>query len=720
MSFPLNIRGLAAGQRKHVPIILQSEASECGLACLAMILSSYGRPCNLRSLREAFSTSPRGVTLRRLIDIASKVGLVARPLRVELEYIPQLRLPCLLHWGLLHCVVLVATKGDTYIVHDPAFGRRAVGKNEFSRSLTGIAVEFDSTEAPLPIGSASRLTWRAFFRKARSARAEISAILSFAILLELLQILAPFYLQWTVDWVLGPGDASMRDALLLVFLAILLAQTGTSFLRSVALLRVGARVHLAWLTDLFAHALRLPLSFFERRYLGDLMGRFEGISYIQRSITGGFLEMLLDGIMSLGLLAIMYAFSVKLALASTAAIGCALLVRLALLDRLRESLRAHEALHATQQGYFLETIRSLQSIKLFCAEGLRLAQWANLVTRSQNRHLRAERIQSLFRLSNLLIFGAERLFVIWYATRLVELRSMSLGMLFSYVTYRELLAGRVMSLLDRYVEAKTVEIHLDRLSDIALAEPEPEGAGESLALGGGPLRIDFTNVWFRYSEDDPWILKGVSGSVIGHTTTAIIGPSGCGKSTLLKIMQGLLRPTKGSVNVNGVPVADAMQSYRRLIGSVNQGDELFMGTIAENIAFFDAPLDLERVQLAACQAYIDADIRAMPMQYNTIITDAGSSLSGGQKQRLLLARALYKQPHALFLDEATSHLDTATEQSILTLVGQLPLTRIIVAHRPETIAACNRTLCLQDGILDTAVPRVRMTSNNGHQRYANL
>jgi ATP-binding cassette subfamily B protein RaxB len=658
--------------------------------------------------------------LRRLIDIASQMGLAARPLRVELEYTPQLRLPCLLHWGLLHYVVLVAIKGDTYIVHDPALGRRAVGRNEFSRLFTGIAVEFDATETPRPTCPGSRLTWRAFFRKAYSARAELAAILAFAILLELLQILAPFYLQWTVDWVVGPGDASMRDALLLIFLAVLLAQAGTSFLRSFALLRLGTRAHLAWLTDLFAHALRLPLSFFERRYLGDMIGRFEGISYIQRSMTSGFLEMLLDGMMSLSLLAIMYAFNIRLALASTAAIGCALLIRLALLERLRESLRAHEALHARQQGYLLETIRSLQSIKLFCAEGLRLAQWANLVTRSQNRHLRAERIQTLFRLSNLLIFGLERLFVIWYATLLVGLHSMSLGMLFGYVTYRELLAGRVMNLLDKCVEAKSVEIHLDRLSDIALAEPEPAEAVESLRLGYGLPRIDFDHVWFRYSDDEPWILKGVSGSVTGDTTTAIIGQSGCGKSTLLKILQGLLRPTKGSVKVNGIPVAHTLQSFRRLIASVNQGDELLMGTIAENIAFLDAPLDLERVQLAACQAYIDADIQAMSMQYNTMITDAGSGLSGGQKQRLLLARALYKQPQVLFLDEATSHLDIATEQPILTLVRQLPMTRIIVAHRPETIAACDRALCLENGILNEAPSVTPMASDNGHQPYAVL
>jgi ATP-binding cassette subfamily B protein RaxB len=708
VSLKVRTRRSAARHRNNVPIILQSEASECGLTCLAMILGSHGRPGDLRSLREAFSTSSRGVSLRRLVDIGRHVGLAARPLRVELEYVPQLRLPCVIHWGLLHYVVLVAIKRDTYILHDPAVGRRAVGPSEFARLFTGIAVEFDPTDMQWAAGSARRVTWLAFFRKAHGVWSELGAIGSLAILLELLQILAPFYLQWTVDWVVTPGDLAMRDVLLVAFVAVLLAQAGAGFLRSSALLRLGAKLHLAWLTDVFAHALRLPLSFFERRYLGDLMGRFEGISYIQRCMTSGFLEILLDGLMSLGLLAVMYAFSVRLAALSSAAVGCALLIRLSLMGRLRESLRAHEILHAKQQGYFLETVRSIQSIKLFCAEGIRLAQWANLVTRSQHRHVCAEQLQAVFRLSNLLIFGVERLFVIWYATGLVTQRSMTMGMLFSYVTYRELLASRIMNLLDKYVEAKSVEIHLDRLSDIALAQPEQEGAA-NLRATSGPPRIECTDIWFRYSDDEPWILQGVSLFVSGHETTAITGPSGCGKSTLLKILQGLLKPTRGLVTVYGMPLADALQSYRRRIASVNQGEELFMGTIAENIAFFDAPLDLERVQLAARQACIDGDIQGMPMKYNTVITDGNSSLSGGQKQRLLLARALYKGPEVLFLDEATSHLDTHTEGSILKLVKQLPMTRIIVAHRPETVSACDRVLSLENGTLNASMSVARIS-----------
>jgi ATP-binding cassette, subfamily B, bacterial CvaB/MchF/RaxB len=698
-------RGRATCSRKRVPVILQSEASECGIACLAMIIESYAGRCDLSSLREAFATSSRGLPLRRLIDIARHAGLIARPLRIELEYVPQLQLPCILHWGLFHYVVLVETKRGAYVVHDPALGRRIVGEREFSQLFTGVAVELDPSGTLWTPGAGKQISWGAFLRKARGAYIELGAILSLALLLELLQLIGPFYLQWTVDWAIGPDQPQARVLLVLIFIAVLLAQSSTGFIRSLALLRLGVRVHLAWLTHVFGHTLRLPVSFFERRYVSDLMGRFEGISYIQRSMTSGFLEMLLDGLMSVGLLGIMYAFNTRLAAASTLAIGCAIFIRLSLLERLRESVRALESFHARQQGYFLETVRSIHSIKLFCAEGIRLAQWANLAARCQNRHVAAERTHALFRVTNLLVFGAERLFAIWYATSLVTGHSMSLGMLFSYMTYRELLAGRVMNLLDKYVDAKAGEIHLDRLADIALAAPEAEGTGRSLPAGSEPPQIQFTDVWFRYADDEPWILKGASACLAPNAATAITGSSGCGKSTLLRILQGLLKPTKGSVTVYGTPIEDAPQSYRRLSASVNQGEDLLMGTLAENIAFFDMPLDFERVQMAARQACIDADILSLPMRYNTLISDARARMSGGQIQRILLARALYKQPQVLFLDEATSHLDTQTEQSILHVVRQLPITRIVVAHRAETIAACDHVLSLADGLLHPLSPK---------------
>lgn len=683
------------------PIILQCEASECGLACLAMVLGAFGQTWSIGALRERFSTSSRGITLRRMLDISRSLSLIARPLRVELEYTPQLQLPCILHWGLLHYVVLVAIHGDSYVIHDPAVGRRIVKHKDFSRMFTGVAIEFECTAGVLPPHSSQRLTWRSFFRKVTGIRGDAFAIVMGALLLELLQVLAPFYLQLTVDWVLTSGDLGIRKVLLLAFALVLIITIAVSAMRTEVILRLRSRLHRAWLIDTFQHLLRLPASFFERRYLGDLAARFDGISYIQKLLTGSFFEIGLDGLMSVILLLVMLRYSRALVAISCCSIVCAILIRHFLMGPLRDYLRSYEVLHAIQQGYVLETVKSIQGIKLFCAEGVRLGQWANLVVRGQNRMAKSERIQALFRLSNTLVFGGERLFVIWYATALVLQHAISIGMLFSYIAYRELLAARVMNVLDKYLEMKTIEIHLDRLSDIALAPTESGGDVQTLP-SSSTHRLELNNVWFRYSDDDPWILKGVSLTVDGEKSLAITGRSGCGKSTLLRLMQGLLAPSRGSILLNGVPLAEVTSQYRAMIAAVQQVEELFCGTIAENIACFDSPLDMARVQESAQKAYIHAEIEAMPMKYNTLITDTGLSFSGGQKQRILLARALYKGPRILFLDEATSHLDAETENKINRVVSTLGIARIIVAHRKETIQSCDHILVLDDGRLNRA------------------
>jgi ATP-binding cassette subfamily B protein RaxB len=274
-------------------------------------------------------------------------------------------------------------------------------------------------------------------------------------------------------------------------------------------------------------------------------------------------------------------------------------------------------------------------------------------------------------------------------------------MLFSYIAYRELLAARVMNVLDKYLEMKTIEIHLDRLTDIVMASPENGDDVRMLPPWSTP-RLELNDVWFRFSDDDPWLLKGLSLALDGEESLAITGKSGCGKSTLLKLMQGLLTPSRGSILLNGVPLAEVTAQYRAMIAAVQQVEELFCGTIAENIACFDSPLDMARVQESARKASIHAEVEAMPMKYNTLITDTGLSFSGGQKQRILLARALYKEPRIMFLDEATSHLDAETEDKINRVVSTLGIARIIVAHRQETILSCDRILVLEDGRLNRA------------------
>jgi ATP-binding cassette subfamily B protein RaxB len=259
-------------------------------------------------------------------------------------------------------------------------------------------------------------------------------------------------------------------------------------------------------------------------------------------------------------------------------------------------------------------------------------------------------------------------------------------------------------LIEKGLELRMLGLHTERAGDIALTPTEPPDESGSITA---PLagRIAVKHLAFRHAETDPLVLHDVSFDIQPDESVAIVDPSGCGKTTLVKLMLGLLQPSGGSIEVDGVPLGRfGIERYRNAVASVMQDDQLFAGSIAENICFFDAQADYGRIEASARLASIHDDITAMPMQYNTLVGDMGAVLSGGQKQRLLLARALYRQPSILFLDEATSHLDIACEHSVNEAIRALKLTRIIVAHRPETIASADRVIVLEGGKIISDTP----------------
>ncbi|MFZ6777269.1 ATP-binding cassette domain-containing protein, partial [Undibacterium sp. Ji83W] len=239
--------------------------------------------------------------------------------------------------------------------------------------------------------------------------------------------------------------------------------------------------------------------------------------------------------------------------------------------------------------------------------------------------------------------------------------------------------------------------HSERLADIVLEEAEAETAIET-DISRIKAVITLKNIKFRYAEGEPWVLKDINLTIPAGQSIALVGPSGCGKTTLCKIILGLLKPTEGEVLIDDIPITQlGIKTYRQLVGTVMQEDVLLAGSIMDNIAFFDSHCDQSRVEECAKLAAIHEEISKMPMGYQTLVGDMGSSLSGGQKQRVLLARALYKQPKVLALDEATSHLDVSNEHKVNQALGNLQLTRIMVAHRPETINAAERVVSLAEG-----------------------
>ena len=687
---------------RRTPLLLQTEAAECGLACLAMVAGFHGHRIDMATLRARHSISLKGSSLTDLMRLAGALELTPRPLRLELEHLPQLKLPCVLHWDMNHFVVLVALRGGDAVLHDPAQGERVMPLAELSKHFTGVALELRPTHAFTPRTERRRVPLRALLPTLGGHRLLIVQVIGLALALQVFALVAPFFMQWVVDHAIVARDHDLVAVLGVGFLLLALVQTGTTALRGWLLTVFGTTLTLEMMSNLFRHLVRLPMAWFDKRHVGDIMSKFESLGVIQRTLSTSLLEALIDGVMAIATLAMMMFYSVKLALVGIVAALLYGVLRLALYGPLRRSMEERIVHNARQHSHFLESVRGMQSIKLYGREEQRALGWEHLVVDEFNAGIRVQRFELGYQALNGLLFGIENVVTIWLGALLVldvaNGSAFSIGMLFAFVSYKTQFVQRVGALIEKALQLRVLGLHVERVGDIIATTPEAqafEAAPDAQATAAGGAAIELKGLRYRYADADPLVLDGVDLRIEAGESVAIVGPSGGGKTTLVKLMLGLLQPSGGSIEIGGKPLAaGGLAAYRRDVASVMQDDQLFAGSIADNIAFFDPAPDHAWIAQCAQLASVHDDIVAMPMQYNTLVGDMGTVLSGGQKQRILLARALYRRPRILFLDEATSHLDVERERCVNDAVRALPLTRIIVAHRPETIASADRVVVL--------------------------
>jgi len=686
---------------RRVPVVLQTEAAECALACLVMIAAAHGHRTDLPTLRRRFSLSLKGATMADLVRMAGDLKFSPRAVRAEPAQLAQLALPCVLHWDLNHFVVLTAVRGHVATLHDPARGVRRMKLDELSRHFTGVALELTAAADFRPRTERQTVTLKQLLGPVRGLKRSLLQIFALAAGLEAFVLLSPFFLQWVVDGVLVSADRDLLITLGLGFGLLVLLQVGTAAVRSWAVLHLSATLNLQWLGNVFAHLMRLPMAWFEKRHTGDVWSRFAAVQRIQKTLTTHFIEAVLDGLLVVATLAMMLFYSVWLAAVVLAAVAAYALLRWAFFRPLREATEEALVHEARQSSHFLESLRGVQSIKLFNRQADRQARFMNRVVDTMNADIATRKLELLFSVLHRLLFGIERVAVVWLGALLVMDQQLSVGMLFAFVAFKEQFAQRVSALIDKAVELRMLRLQGERLADIVLAAPESEGLpglGGVRSATSPPPRIEVSGVNFRYADGEPEVLKGVNFTIEPGESVAIVGPSGCGKTTLLKLMLGIHAPAAGEVRIGGLPLAQlGLAHWRSMVGTVMQDDALLAGSVADNISFFDDAPDLEWITDCARLAAVHEEIEAMPMGYHTLIGDMGGALSGGQRQRLLLARALYKRPSVLLLDEATSALDVERERVVNQRVRQLRLTRVIVAHRPETIASATRVIVLGDG-----------------------
>lgn len=706
------LAGLQFGSRRKLPVFLQTEAAECGLASLGMVACFHGHRIDLAALRRRFTVSLKGATLAFLMQAAGKLHLAPRPLRLELAELPQLRAPCILHWDMNHFVVLKSVDSRGAVVHDPAFGVRRLSLADVSKHFTGIALELTPTSEFQPADERRHVRLKDLLGTVTGLKRSLAQVFLLAMALQAIAVVSPFYMQWAVDGAVVTADRDLLTVLGMGFLLLALIQVGIAALRSWVVLYLGTTMNLQWLANVFTHLLRLPVSWFERRHLGDVVSRFGSVNSIQRTLTSSFIEAIIDGVMAMATLAMMLIYSVWLTAVALAAVTLYGLLRWTFYDPLRRATEEHIVHSAKQQSHFLETVRGVQSIKLFGRQEERRSRWLNLVVDAVNQDLVTQKLTLGFRSANGLVFGVERVAIVWLGALLVLDSAFSVGMLFAFVAYKEQFSARVAGLIDKLIELRMLNLQAERLADIVLTPPEQEAPATPMDAIDASLEVRAAS--FRYSDPEPLVLVNCALVVSPGESVAIVGPSGGGKTTLVKLMLGLLQPTDGKILAGGIDIQKlGIDRYRKLVGTVMQDDQLFAGSIADNVSFFDPSPDHEWIEQCTRLAAVHEDIAAMPMAYNTLIGDMGAALSGGQRQRILLARALYKRPRILFLDEATSALDVQKERAVNEAIRSLNLTRIIIAHRPETIASADRVIVLQGGKVTQDLKRVVASAGNG-------
>ena len=683
---------------KRVPVILQTEVAECGLACICMIASYWGHKIDLVNIRRRHSISLKGMGLKSLMEIARALLLQSRALRVDTGDLYAIKMPCVLHWDMNHFVILKSVKRNRFEIIDPAVGERMLRIEDFDKHFTGVALEVFPSADFKKKREVRNFSFFSLTGHVIGLKTALLQLMVLGLVLQAFSLISPFYMQWLIDEALISGDRDLVQVLGIGFLLLGVVQTSVSAVRSWITAALSTNFNFQWLGNAFGHLLKLPVEFFEKRHIGDIVSKFGSIQLMQRSITIQFVEGVIDGVLVFGAAIMMLLYSPMLAVLVSTSLMMYVMVRLFVFGILKNATAEQIILAAKQNTYFMETVRGIQSVRLFGKIDERRSGWMNSLADQFNADVRIFKISISYQAANSLIFSCERVIIIWLAALAVLDNKFSIGMLFAFISYRDQFSERMVSLIDKVFELKILRIHGERVADIVLSE-----AQEDLPFGDLDMKevlpsVELCNISFRYSDTEPYVVRDLNLLIPSGQSVAITGTSGCGKTTLLKLILGLMEPSSGHVLIGGVKLEKIQRTHlRRMFGTVMQDDTLFSGSIADNISFFDAYADQERIMSCAHFSAVHEEIVAMPMGYSTLVGDIGTGISGGQKQRILLARALYVNPRILVLDEATSHLDIGNETSVNDVIKKFELTRIIVAHRPETIRSAQRVIVMEKG-----------------------
>ena len=673
------------------PLILQSRRTECGLAAVAMIANHFGHDLDLAALRRRFGEARPD--LRSLLEVADALGLAGRPLRLGLRELRQLDLPALLHWEFDHFVVLVRAGRRRVVVHDPAAGRRVLDWKAIGRAFTGVAVEFISAPAFRQQSEHRLPSLRGLVHSFSGLTRYLLAMVFLLVATQLLSLAPPVATQLLIDEVvLGQDRLWLRKViagLALVMMSAVLIDT----LRRRLALYTGMRVATDSTTLIIRHLLRLPAATVGLRSVGDLMSRVDSMKPLRAALTETSLQLVVQSVVLLATLTLMLVYSRLLTAISAGAVVVMALVHAVLLPRSRALNTELVVAGARAGNSLIESLRAYPAVNAMGLGAQRLAHWQHGFTAAINAETRKQQLAIAAGAGQGLIMVFEYALFLAVGIGGVLDKQFTLGVLFAFLGLRGTLMVASTEWLGAARQLYLARSHVDRVAEIVAETPEPEAPRHALRrrLHGG---VSCQGIEFRY-PGGPRVLEGFSEGIGAGESVVIRGPSGSGKTTLLRLLAGTLDADGGRLRYDGLDARLWDRSaLRRQFGIVLQADRLFEGSVADNISCFEAEADVGRLREAAEIAAIWDEIEGLPMSVHTPLAGADGGLSGGQVQRLLLARAIYRRPRILFLDEATSQLDHATERRVINNLGTLKVTLISIAHRSNALAAGTRFIDL--------------------------
>jgi HlyB family type I secretion system ABC transporter len=708
-------------KRRRVPVLLQMSSVECGAACLAMILSYFGRKTRVADCRECLSVGRDGLTAEAIAKEARNLGLRVKAYSLEPAKFNQVPLPVIVHWNFKHFIVVERWSPKWVAVVDPASGRRRLTAQEFDDGFTGVLLTFE----PGVHFDRNRTNERAGLRRFLAGLLRtpgigslLAQVFGVSILLQFFGLVLPLFTKVFVDRVLPAHVNSAMTVLGLGMVILVLTQTVMSLLRSVLLIHLEARLDSQMMLSFFEHLLSLPFRFFQQRTSGDLLMRLASNSVIREALANQSVSALLDGVLVLAYLVILLGLSPLFALL-VVGLGLAQILIMGITSRPINRLVAGDlAAQSESQSYLVEALMGMATVKAAGAEERALDHWSNLFFKHLKVSLKRSQLSAFIDTAMTALHTLSPLMLLWFGASQVLNGHMTLGTMLALNALAMAFLSPLSSLVLSAQRLQLVGAHLDRIADVLEAQPEQRlsDVREAPRLTG---RLEVRQVDFQYDANAPLVLQNISLRIEPGQKVALVGRTGSGKSTLARLLLGLYVPTRGEIHYDGKSLQDLnYRTVRRQWGVVLQESFIFSGSIRENIAFNNPAMTIKEVAIAAQLAVIHDDIIKMPMGYETRVDEGGTGLSGGQRQRLSLARALAHQPPMLLLDEATSHLDVVTESEVEKNLNELSCTRVVVAHRLSTVQNADVILVLDQGAIVERGSPAELLERDGH--YAKL